>query len=142
MSTFQDLADYPGFEIRRYPASFQARTEGTGSKAFRRLAKYIFSNGIKMTSPVLVWKDDPAMMAFTLPSQNGPTPADSRVQVVRVEPQVVAVARGRNIESIKAKVLDNGLEAKGTPWVAAYDNPWTTLPMFRKYEVHVPVVYP
>ena len=64
--------------------------------------------------------DDPAKMAFTLPSSGPfPPPADERVRVIEVKPYVAAVARGRDAESLKSKVLKRGLRVEGKPWVAA-----------------------
>ena len=164
-------------EIRRYDPYNVARTlvsgsfEDAGNDGFRRLAGYIFggnrtSQKISMTAPVIQELDSenesggpktlPAnyWLTFTMPSSHTytelPLPDDSRVEVVQVAEQIVAVIsykggwsekRYRQHEARLMLSLENNPDwtPKGEPRWARYNPPFT--PWFmRRNEVGIEVV--
>ena len=156
---------YPGFEVRRYSDSIQARvkTEGRNWRGstggFRRIAGYIFGRNereqmIAMTAPVHIWKEDGGtMMAFTMPSEYSiedlPRPNDDGVHLVNEEGRTFAVlpftglSGSRKSERLKSRlgrmVSDAGLTSSGPAMLAVYDNPTSTLPFMRRNEILIPL---
>ncbi len=152
-------------------AEEQARREG-----FRRLAGYIFgrnngSSKIAMTAPVSQASTHGQKIAMTAPvSRSGgdddgwiirfympskwtmatlPVPDDTRVRLVEVPAETVAVLRfngDRSQDAVAARSAElseslrsNGVEALGDPVAWFYDPPWT-VPFRRRNEVVVPIV--
>ena len=162
---YEVLRKYDKFEVRRYEKSIQARllTQGDGwsgsSGGFRRIAGYIFGGNqsnqrIAMTAPVQMWDtDDGSMMSFTMPSEHSiedlPSPNDKGVEIAGVDEYVVAVlsfsgfSRTSKARRLMAKleslVRNEGMVADGSPILAVYDNPGTTLPFMRRNEIHLPL---
>ena len=91
---YEVISTFPGFEVRRYADTVQARvrTEGRNwrgsTEGFRRIAGYIFGRNdreqmIAMTAPVHMWNDgEGTIMAFTMPFDcllyTSPSPRDQR----------------------------------------------------------------
>jgi hypothetical protein len=162
------LSTHDGFEVRRYASTVQARVlrsnaDGRGnSGGFRRVAGYIFGGNdrgqrIAMTAPVHLWEDGgEALLAFTMPSAHAladlPTPRDSGVHLLEVEPHTVAVlsfsglsrpSKVARLEAdLRAYARQAGLVVCGPVRLAIYDNPNTTLPFQRRNELHLPVEPP
>lgn len=164
---FDVIAEYPGFELRRYPAHVVADVEVAGSfasagtTAFRPLAGYISAGGVAMTAPVLqqaVDEVDDATAAevyrvsFVMPSgadvASLPVPSDSRVVVRDVAEHVAAAVRfsGRwsagsfrsHAADLRSAVLAAGWQPAGPVRWARFDPPWT--PWFLRHnEVVLPV---
>ena len=96
---YELISRFPGFEVRRYADSVQARvrTEGKNWRGstggFRRIAGYIFGRNdreqmIAMTAPVHMWNDGKGtIMAFTMPFEYSledlPSPDDKGVDLVK-----------------------------------------------------------
>lgn len=163
-----------GVELRRYAPRLAAETTViTADRAaalqagFRRLAGYIFGRNhggggevrpegqkIAMTAPVAQEGDAERGwdVRFYLPSgwttQTLPAPDDSRVRIVEVPEQSVAVLRfsgdrgpdavDRHIEKLREALHSNGFDAIGEPTAWFYDPPWT-LPFLRRNEIAIPV---
>ncbi len=173
---FEALGTEAGLEFRRYASRLAAETvvpgpeEAARSEGFSRLARYIFGGNrgsarIAMTAPVAQDSMRIAMTApvaqaatpggyrirFFLPAslRDPPAPLDTRVALVEVAGETVAVQRFTGLPSPEAvaearRRLEAALPA--TRWVAAgdavawfYDPPWT-IPALRRNEVAVPVV--
>ena len=163
--SFDVLVEYANFEVRKYERSVQARLLTTGegqsgrSGSFRRIARYIFGGNrdnrrIAMTAPVQMWENDRgSMMSFTMPSEYAlddlPTPTDPDVKLIEVEEYVVAVlsfsgfsrtGKARRLMArLQSMAKDEGLTSVGSPVLAVYDNPGTTLPFMRRNEIHLPI---
>jgi len=161
---YEILAQYDGFELRRYAPNIQARVqiEGVGRRSsvggFRRIAGYIFGRNerrasIAMTAPVETWmEEDIGWMAFTMPSayslQALPAPIDGGVTLLECENRDVAVLSfsGRFHQSksekmgrrLTAMVEEQGLTPTQKPILAVYDGP-RTLPFNRRNEILLPV---
>ena len=159
------ISTFPGFEVRRYADSVQARvrTEGKSMRdstgGFRRIAGYIFGRNdreqiIAMTAPVHMWNDgEGEIMAFTMPSKYSiedlPTPRDQGVKLVNYFGRTLAALpfsglsgprrSGRMKTKLNRMVLVNGLSPSGPPMLAVYDNPTSTLPFLRRNEILLPV---
>lgn len=165
-------------EIRSYGPRIAAQTavdadeDAARNEGFRRLAGYIFGGNttkakIAMTAPVAQQNEKIAMTApvateraadgqwvirFFMPSEYSleslPTPNDSRVHLVTVPPDRVAVLRfagmltNRAVASRTGELLkllrDNGIEPAGEPMGWFYDPPWT-VPLLRRNEVVVSI---
>lgn len=164
----EQLAD--GVELRHYAPRVAAETTVvTGDRdaalqaGFRRLAGYIFGRNhggeignqkIAMTAPVA--QDGDAEQGwdvrFYLPAgmtmQSVPAPDDSRVRIVELPEQSVAVLRfsgdrgadaiARNTEKLREALRSTGFEEAGEPTAWFYDPPWT-LPFVRRNEIAIPV---
>ena len=165
---FKLICEYKTFEVRQYMDTVQARVASYNDKNeksrihFRKIASYIFGNNdkieeISMTAPVHMWKvDNKDFMAFTMPSKYNlkelPKPNDEEIQLLNVKSDIVAVLKfswfaGQTKTSKLIKELQNmieteGLKRKGTPKLAVYDNPMTTLPFMRRNEIHLPIEWP
>lgn len=172
---FETLGTAAGLEIRRYGPRLAAETtveaEETAarSEGFSRLAGYIFGGNagaarIAMTAPVAQQGTRIAMTApvaqaamgeghairFFLPAalRDPPAPNDSRVRIVEVPGETMAVLRfagGTDPGSVAAARARLLAALPGTPWAAAgepvawfYDPPWT-IPALRRNEIAVPV---
>ncbi len=162
-------------EIRRYAPRLAAETTVPGDataargEGFRRLAGYIFGGNqgrarIEMTAPVAQSGTRIAMTApvaqasegagwvirFFLPAglTDAPVPNDSRVRIVPLPQETIAVLRFSGlatdaaIASHRAALL---AALSGTRWRPAgepvtwfYDPPWT-LPPLRRNEIAMPV---
>ena len=159
------ISTFPGFEVRRYADSVQARvrTEGKNWResigGFRRIAGYIFGRNdreemIAMTAPVHMWNDDEGtIMAFTMPFEYSledlPSPDDKGVHLVKYSGCTMAalpfsgLSGPRRSERMKTKlsglVLKNGLVPSGPFMLAVYDNPTSTLPFLRRNEILLPI---
>tara|TARA_B100001123_G_C15209471_1_gene986639 strand:+ start:325 stop:846 length:522 start_codon:yes stop_codon:yes gene_type:complete len=162
---YEVTSTYPGFEVRRYSESIQARvwTEGRNwrgsSEGFRRIAGYIFGRNdrekmIAMTAPVHIWNEgEGTMLAFTMPSEYSiedlPRPNDDGVHLVNASGCTVAAlsfsglsgARksGRMKKKLNRMSMERGLVPRGTAMLAVYDNPTSTLPFMRRNEILLPV---
>jgi hypothetical protein len=163
---YEVLAEYPGFELRRYPEHLVAETEIgapfelAGNLAFPRLARYIgghnrASRKVAMTAPVVQEHDRTSgkfVIGFVMPAGLGvdelPAPADPSVRTRRVPAHTAAALRfsgrwSRSSYEQRRKVLlaalsEAGLRVVGPPRYARYNPPWT--PWFlRRNEVLVPV---
>ncbi len=167
---YEVIAEYRGFELRRYPAHTVAEMtvkggfETAGNRAFMPLAGYLggrnqTSTKVAMTAPVLQQEaeadDGGYVVSFVMPAQFAhaalPDPVDQRVSVRAVEEEYAAASRfsGRwcrrsyreHERRLLAAVRAVGLEAAGPPRFARYNPPWT--PWFlRRNEVVVPVRKP
>ena len=159
---YEVLAEYPDFELRRYPDHLVAEIEVggpfelAGNVAFPRLARYIgghnrSSRKMAMTAPV-VQEQAPRsrryVVGFVMPAdvtaEELPAPVDSKVHTRRVPAETAAAVRfsGRwsrsSYEKRAAQLLAAleaaGLEVVGAPRYARFDPPWT--PWFlRRNEV-------
>ena len=154
-------------EIRHYNARAAAETTvdagemAARSEGFQRLAGYIFGRNagaakIEMTAPVAqsvtvamtapVAQDGPVVRFFlpaTLTAATAPRPLDSRVRIVTVPAETVAVLRyagstrpeavAEQQARLVAVLASSPYQAEGTPFSWFYDPPWT-LPPFRRNE--------
>ena len=162
---YEVVSTFPGFEVRRYSDSIQARVRtegknmGDSTRGFRRIAGYIFGRNdreqiIAMTAPVHMWNDgEGEIMAFTIPSKYSladlPTPNDQGVKLVNYFGCTLAALQfsglsgprrsGRMKTKLNRMVLENGLSPTGPPMLAVYDNPTSTLPFLRRNEILLPV---
>lgn len=113
---------------------------------------------IAMTVPVQMGAEegadhDDSVMRFFLPAsyslETAPVPTDSRVSLVEVPAQTMAVVRfaglrddretARREAALLRRLENSDWVVSGRPVAYAYDPPWT-LPPFRRNEVAVPVV--
>ncbi len=165
-------------EIRQYHARIAAETvvaapeTGARYEGFRRLAGYIFGANqartkIAMTAPVAQGAETIAMTApvaqsraqgetwtirFFMPASYTldtlPHPADPRVALVQVPPEIYAVVRfagrpaparvARETQALLAGLENRPWQAQGEPAIWFYDPPWT-IPSLRRNEVAVRV---
>ena len=165
--TYDVVAKYPDFELRRYAEHVVAETrvsgsfEGVGTTSFRRLVGYIGgrnaqSQKVAMTAPVIQEAEDEKpgsyVVSFVMPTgldlQHAPEPTDSAVRLRTVPAQTAAVlrfsgrwSRGRYEEHARrltAALETAGLTVDGPLRFARFDPPWT--PWFRRRnEVVAPV---
>lgn len=161
---YELVRKYETFEVRDYAAHVVARTKvGTDYKesmsaGFRRLAGFIFGgnargSSIAMTAPVAsTMSGSQWTVTFSMPSaysmQTLPKPNDSRVELVEVKAQRVAVLSfsgwvGHDKMLEKEKLLREalgraGLKAQGTAVLAQYNPPWT-LPFLRRNELQLTI---
>ncbi len=175
---FEVVGQVGAVEIRRYAPRIAAETTIPGeeiaarSEGFRRLAGYIFGANstkasIAMTAPVAQSSQTIAMTAPVAQDRNGagewvvrffmpatftldtlPTPRDSRVRLVPVPADTVAVLRfsgstgadavAREQGRLQAALSGSGWVTDGAPFAWFYDPPWT-LPPLRRNEVGVAV---
>jgi hypothetical protein len=152
------LKRYPDMELRDYPAGMQIETEvsgdfiNAGSIGFRPLVNFISGNNrarqaIAMTAPVIQESVTTSRhkVRFVMPEEmdesNTPSPADSKVTVVRV-PAHLAAARKfggswnkEKFESEGTKLLEEvtkaGLVPQGNLYWSRFDPPWK--PGFLKH---------
>ena len=162
---YEVVSQYPGFEVRRYSDTIQARvrTEGRNwrgsSGGFRRIAGYIFGRNdreqmIAMTAPVHIWNDgDGTMMAFTMPSEYSmddlPSPNDSGVPLFHAQGEAFGALSFRGLSGprraqrlkrrLKAMVAKEGLAPSGPAMLAVYDDPTSTIPFLRRNEILIPL---
>tara|TARA_B100000579_G_scaffold118429_1_gene95265 strand:+ start:388 stop:909 length:522 start_codon:yes stop_codon:yes gene_type:complete len=162
---FEILHEYSRFEVRKYVNTIQAQVSSPDSEDvsssihFREIANYIFGNNdksqnISMTAPVQTWsQNNEALMAFTMPSKLSleelPEPNNNRVKLREIEGDIVAVLKfswfsgntktKKLIQKLQYLIKIEGLKQKGTPKLAVYDNPMTTLPFARRNEIHLPI---
>ncbi len=162
---FEVMRTYDGFEVRRYAKTVQARVQTQGSSytssagGFQRVAAYIFgrneaSQRIAMTAPVHMWEEEGEhWLAFTMPLaltlERLPSPIDSGVRLMDVPASDMATLSfsgrsntkkvGRLSQQLTAMVTQAGLRVIGSPMLAVYDNPNTTLPFSRRNEILLPV---
>ena len=165
---FKIIQEYKDFEIREYVDTVQAQVashstkEVNSSTHFREIASYIFGNNnrsqnISMTAPVHTWnKNNETLMAFTMPSKFNleklPKPNSNRVKLVKVEGNFIAVLKfswfsgekraKKLIQKLQKLIKTEGLKQTGTPKLAIYDNPMTTLPFMRRNEIQIPIEWP
>ena len=162
---YEVISTFPGFEVRRYADTVQARvrTEGRNwrgsTEGFRRIAGYIFGRNdreqmIAMTAPVHMWDDgEGTIMAFTMPFEYSledlPSPDDKGVHLLKYSGCAMAalpfagLSGPRRSDRMKMKlssmVLENRLAPSGPAMLAVYDNPTSTLPFLRRHEILLPV---
>ena len=162
---FEILHEYSRFEVRKYVNTIQAQVSSPDSEDvsssihFREIANYIFGNNdksqnISMTAPVQTWsQNNEVLMAFTMPSKLSleelPEPNNNRVKLREIEGNIVAVLKfswfsgntktKKLIQKLQYLIKIEGLKQKGTPKLAVYDNPMTTLPFARRNEIHLPI---
>ena len=163
--SYEVISVFPGFEVRRYADSVQARVRIEGknmrdsTRGFRKISGYIFGRNdkgqvIAMTAPVHLWNDgEGEIMAFTMPSEYSledlPNPSDRGVKLVNYYGCTLAALpfsglsgtkrSGRMKTKLNRMVLENGLSPSGPPMLAVYDNPTSTLPFMRRNEILLPV---
>lgn len=157
------IAQYPGFELRRYPAHVVAETtvgggfESAGNKAFRSLANYIGGRNtagrkIAMTAPVVQAAAGAGqhVVGFVMPAADAslPEPVDPHVALRSVPVKVAAAHRfsglwsravvERATSTLLADAEKAGLTVSGPVQFARFDPPWT--PWFLRHnEVVAPV---
>tara|TARA_B100000902_G_scaffold394749_1_gene451720 strand:+ start:3826 stop:4350 length:525 start_codon:yes stop_codon:yes gene_type:complete len=162
---FKVIEEYEGFEIRKYTDTIQAQVasptfkEVNSSIHFREIANYIFGNNrktqsIAMTAPVQTWEEHGEnFMAFTMPSKfninNLPKPNSNRIKLTNVKGGLVAVLKfswfsgsartGKLIKKLQKLTKAKGLMQNGSPKLAVYNNPMTTIPFMRRNEIHLPI---
>ena len=164
---YEELADTPDYEIRRYEpyvvAEVDVQGESADSQGFRTLAGYIFgdnqsSEKMAMTAPVESREadaQDAVTYAFVMESkytlETLPTPNNERIRIREKPARVVAVRRfsGRWTEKNMAKherallesLATDGITASGVVELARYNGPFT--PWFlRRNELIVAVDWP
>jgi hypothetical protein len=109
---------------------------------------------IAMTAPVEITRNRSSQvrMRFFLPTalaaKGAPEPIDDRVKIVKLAPVTLAVLRfagglSQNVEVKRTEELINrvarsGWRVAGTPFLQAYDPPFT-IPFLRRNEIAVPV---
>ena len=164
---FKIIEKYEGFEIRKYTDTIQAQVAFPTSKRvsssihFREIADYIFGNNhktqsIAMTAPVQTWEENGEnFMAFTMPSKFNinslPKPNNNRIKIMNVKGELVAVLKfswfsgstrtGKFVNKLQTLIKAKGLKQNGSPKLAVYDNPITTLPFMRRNEIHLPIFW-
>jgi hypothetical protein len=160
------LAEYPEFELRRYPEHLVAEIEVggpfelAGNLAFPRLARYISghnrsSRKVAMTAPVVQRQAPDSrryVVGFVMPadvsSENLPDPSDSAVRTRPVPAETAATlwfsgrwsrsAHEKRTAQLLAALEVAGLDVVGDPRFARFDPPWT--PWFlRRNGVVVPI---
>lgn len=152
-------------EIRRYDARVAAETtvladeQSARNVGFRRLARYIFGGNhvlekIAMTAPVsqeAVGRGE-WVVRFFMPADKTldalPEPDDTKIRLVSVPPETMAVRRfagnptHRAVEAQITKLMNTleeyGFETLDAPAAWFYDPPWT-VPALRRNEIAVPV---
>jgi hypothetical protein len=164
---FDVIAQFPGFELRRYPAHVVAEVEISGSfesagtSGFRPLVGYISSGGVAMTAPVLQQARDEMddvtsasvyQVSFVMPADADvaslPVPSDSRVVLREMPEQTAAASRfsgrwtagsfRRHAAALREDVGKAVWQPDGPLRWARFDPPWT--PWFlRRNEVVLPV---
>ena len=164
--SYDVLAAYPEFELRRYPEHLVAEIEVggpfelAGKVAFPRLARYIgghnrSSRKVAMTAPVVQQQAPDSrryVVGFVMPAdvsaEDLPDPTDSAVRTRRVPAETAAALRYSGLWSrgsyekrtaqLLAALETAGMTVGGDPRYARFDPPWT--PWFlRRNEVVVPV---
>ena len=164
--SYDVLAAYPEFELRRYPEHLVAEIEVggpfelAGNLAFPRLARYIgghnqSSRKVAMTAPVVQQQAPDSrryVVGFVMPAdvsaEDLPDPTDSAVRTRQVPAETAAALRFSGLWSrgsyekrtaqLLAALETAGLTVGGDPRYARFDPPWT--PWFlRRNEVVVPV---
>jgi hypothetical protein len=156
------VREYPGFELRRYPAHTVAEVDvaadfdSAGSRAFGPLFSYISGGNqdrrkIAMTAPVVqVPTERGHAVAFVMPQDldAAPAPADTSVRI-RTEPERVAAAArysgrwsrrdyDRRLTDLREAIATAGLTAVGEPRFARFNPPFT--PWFlRRNEIVIDV---
>lgn len=165
---YQLIQREPPFELRAYEKFVVAETfvegdfDSAGRQGFRRVAGYIFggnrsadgaSKKIAMTAPVTVepmiggWK-----LWFVMPKEYGmqdlPAPESREVNLREVQAHRIAAIRfsgfttaasiQEHTERLQQWIATQGLESRGTPQVARYNDPFT-LPWNRRNEILIPV---
>ena len=137
---------YEGFELRAYPAHVLAQVMvsgdfmSAGNMAFGPLVRYISSNNIAMTAPVVQESlaGNSHLVSFVMPAgmdvKSLPVPRDSRVTTKHVGETTVAARKfggGWNeakfeeqgrllLEAVQAA----GLKTSGNLYWARFDPPW------------------
>lgn len=166
--SFELMKNFDSFEIRKYSPTVVAKTHRSSSDyqgssgGFRIIAGYIFGGNssnqqISMTSPVHIWKEDTEVsyMSFTMPSGYGmedlPQPNDERVILAKEDEKIMAVLQfsglsgelktTRLIKKLSDLLAQNSIQVAGSPRLAIYDNPWSTLPFQRRNEIQIPIQY-
>ncbi len=164
--SYDVLAAYPEFELRRYPEHLVAEIEVggpfelAGKVAFPRLARYIgghnrSSRKVAMTAPVVQQQAPDSrryVVGFVMPAdvsaEDLPDPTDSAVRTRGVPAETAAALRYSGLWSrgsyekrtaqLLAALETAGMTVGGDPRYARFDPPWT--PWFlRRNEVVVPV---
>lgn len=155
------VREFPDAELRRYARCTVADVtetgspEQVGSRAFGPLVRYISSENLAMTAPVLqqaTAEQDRWTVSFVLPGGRSlahyPFPADSKVTLREVPEHLAMATRwsGRWSQSsvdahtreLRASIATAGLREVGPPVWARYDPPWK--PWFlRRNEVLIEV---
>jgi hypothetical protein len=159
---YEVVREYPGFELRRYPAHTVAEVDvaadfdSAGSRAFGPLFSYISGGNadrrkIAMTAPVVqVPTERGHAVAFVMPQglADAPAPADTSVSI-RTEPErLAAVMRysgrwsrqdyDRRLVDLRRAIGAAGLSIVGEPRFARFNPPYT--PWFlRRNEIVIDV---
>lgn len=163
LHTVEPLID--GVEIRKYAARIAAETtvlareEPARQEGFRRLIGYIFcanheAEQTAMTTPVAQSGDRERgwLIRFYLPADSTigtlPVPLDSRVHLVELPAETMAVLRfsgdlgtgaiAAQTVRLREALRASGFEPAGTPMAWFYDPPWT-FPFLRRNEIAIPV---
>ena len=159
---YQVISKQNGFEIRSYEpfitvsVSEPGSLAGSGNKAFRQLANYIFGGNrqgqqIAMTAPVGIESNAGKwVVSFVMPAEYTmetiPKPLNSQVQlrqIPAVKKAVISFSGFYNDQKVAEKTLEleqwmktKNLQSAGTPNFARYNPPWT-LPFMRRNEVMI-----
>lgn len=162
--SYRRVQVYEELEVRDYAPHVIAQTKLSGSyreslgAGFQRLAGFIFGGNtrnasIAMTAPVgSMTTGQGWTVTFAMPSaytmQTLPRPKDSRVELVEVPAQRMAVLKfsgwvSHDKMQAKEKLLreglaKHGLRATGPAVLAQYNPPWT-LPFLRRNEIQIPI---
>jgi len=157
---YKVISDINGIQIRDYPASVYAQVslndnpDRVGRKAFTPLIRYVSSNSIPMTAPVVQEADGEGWnFSFVMPAGSKASdltqPSDSQV-TIRVAPAHRAAATTwsgfwkysevkKRCDAMLEQLAEIGYEAVDEPRWARYDPPWK--PWFmRRQEVIIPVL--
>ncbi len=156
--TYTVIEKKKDYEMRSYPARIVAQTstiesnyQNSMNSGFSIVAGYIFGGNIKkekiaMTAPVLVGtKGDSEVVSFSMPHgytiDTLPTPIDSRVKLLEVPEQKIAVLRfslywskpriQKMKEKLLASLLRDNVVVIGSPSYAGYNGPGTPPWMIR-----------
>lgn len=154
---YQVISKQNGFEIRSYEpfitvsVSEPGSLAGSGNKAFRQLANYIFGGNrqgqqIAMTAPVTQRKvSDGFQVSFVMPASMSisemPTPATSNLEICEHPSGEYAAIRFSGLaseglflqkeQSLRLKLADAKLRSDGEATYARYNGPWTPGPLRR-----------
>ena len=161
------VAEFKGYEVRRYEAYLAAETtvygdfDSTGSTAFRRLAGFIFGRNtqqLRMNMTVPVTREQAGIdeyryrfvMEKAYAESDLPRPIDDSVEVVQIEAGYFAAVRyrGRRNEQryrrvekeMRLALERDGITIAGTSVSAVYNGPLTP-PALRRNEVLIPIAW-
>ncbi len=151
------------FSLRHYPAHAEIRNEDVGSRteamdrSFDRLFSYIQGENwddetFSMTTPVLMRPSGPGRWSTSFYMResigNLPLPKASAVKLYAQNAETMAVVRfsgnpteekvHEEITRLLTWMNQKGLQARGEPQVAQFDQPFA-IPFLKRNEIHIPV---